>query len=87
MVSGGDPHWALSYLIYTYVTYFTFLKNLNIVSYAYDTTVYVINETKESVSYNINETKESVTGVLETYEEISCLITTLRKPMVTKVTL
>ena len=46
-----DPYWVFYCLIHTYVTYFILLlENLEIPSYADDTTIYTINEPKESVT-------------------------------------
>ena len=49
MVSHRDPYSVLYYSIYIYVTYSIFLEDLDIASYADDTTTYSVNNKKESV--------------------------------------
>ena len=49
MVPHKDPYSVLYYSIYIYVTYSIFFEDLDIASYANDTTIYTVNEKKESV--------------------------------------
>ena len=51
MVFHRDPYSVLYYSIYIYVADFCnlFLEDLGIASYADDTTIYMVNEEKESV--------------------------------------
>ena len=44
MVSHRDPYSVLYYSIYIYVTYSIFLEDLDIASYANDTTIYIVNK-------------------------------------------